>query len=429
MLTSHKRNPSYRIIFLFIKFILFCECIKQIYLVTAAEDKELSVRPNALAIPDFFVDTFGEIISNPIVESATRKRVTLVGGDLQTKISSSDVDKTLSLCDEVIYEVLRENTWIARDQFIYDIQTKSLQIVLASPEASYDLSSTGSYSIKHHQIVLSYKPMLEKDNYKMALLNELMSHLVAMSNKRCGVVTKDYQLMAVPFLKADGTIDAALKKEFEAAINLGLKRLEQVKLLWEKRKEKLSVAENNLLIKFLVAVKYYAPKTYHESLESLGGLGKFNKMIAEYFRKDGDYLEPGPNMYGTPFFRGKIAGDYFITHNTHNTGSAAGRLRGFLADFNHARVSMDSKDGPYAKLASHYKISEFATFITELPKPVLELFFPEFLSKIKGYVARCRPDVTTGVQNGKAVRDTFFKAPSVNAKQPVEKRISPKLGS
>jgi hypothetical protein len=425
MRTSHNRNPGYRIIFLFIKFIFFCEIIKQIYLVTAAEDKELSGGPNALAIPDFFVDTLDGIIFNPIIESATRKRVALIDANLRAKISSSEVDNTLSLCDEIIYEVLRENAWIARDQLIYDIHTKSLQIVLSSPESSYDLSSIGSYSIKHQQIVLSYKPGSVKDNYKMALLNELMSHLVVMSNKRCGIDTKEYELMAVPFLKKDGTVDPTLKKKFEGSINLGLKRLEQVKVLWEKRKEKLSISENNLLIQFLVAVKYYTPKTYYVSLDSFGGSSKFNKMVAEFFRKDGDYLEPGPNMHGTPFFRGKIAGNYFISHHTHNTRSATGRLRGFLIDFEQARISMDSKEGPYAKLASHFKISEFASFITELPKPILELFFSEFLSNMKWYLARCRPNVTTDVQNTKAARDTFFKPSTDNAKQPVDKRISP----
>ena len=425
MRTSRNSNRSYRILFSFIKFIFFSQMMRETYSVT--DDKASTSGSNAMAIPDFFADTLNGIIFNPIVEGVMRKTITAIDGNLKTRISSSDADQTLALCDDAIYEILSENSWIARDQFINDIHTRSLQIILAAPETSYDSSSMGSYSIKHRQIVISYKPGLVKDNYKMALLNELMSHLAVMSNKRCDIATNEYQLMSVPFLKKDGAVDLSLQKKFENTINLGVKRLEQVKVLLEKKTEKLSISEHNLLLQFLVAAKSYTPRTSYASLDSFGGRKKFNEMIAMFFHQDRGYLEPGPNMYGTPFFRGKIVGDYFISHQTHSTRSAVGKLRGFLADFEQSRTSMNVKEGPYAKLASHYKISEFASFIAELPKPLLKLFFPEFSANLKSYLARCREsNVATDVQSNKPARAAFFKPPA-HAKELLDERTTPRL--
>lgn len=425
MRTLHNANSNSKIISLLIKFVLFFEIIKQISATPSGNDQELVSSSTALAIPDFFVDIIGQAITNPIIENTAKAPIALMDARLESKMSANDINKALSLCDEAIHEVLKENCWIARDQFIHDIHTQSLKIILTAPEALHDSSSIGSYSIQHQQIVIAHAPGLVKEDYKRAFLNELMSHLVVMSHKRCGIVTKTDKLLGVPFLKKDGTIDPSLEKIFKKSIVVGVARVKQINALWEKRKEKLSAAENNSLIQFLAAAKHYTPKTFHISLADLGGSNGLQKKVAAgIYREAEGYLEPGPHFPpGIPFFRGKKQGDHIIYHHTHNTQSAHGRIQAFLGDFEQITKAMEANHGPYANLPPQHKLTEFATFIGELPKPLLELFFPEFLSATKEYVSRCRGSSNAGTM---AVSDALFKPPSHYAKQPRYEKTPPK---
>lgn len=427
--TSHKKTY----LNLLLSLILLAEMVRhQTAEATLTKNHDRTITS---AAPDFFVGSSGIVTTNPTIASISQLPITIIDAALAGKITSEEKINASSLCDEAIHDLLRENTWIPRGQLLDDIKNKRLKIFLSTPKASYSSSSIGSYDAQKQVIIVFYKQGLNKGDYKKAFLNELMSHLVTASHRRCGIAAQNINLLTMPFLKKDGTICEEQKKQLNEAIHTGINRVNSIKTLWERRKEMLSHEENHLLIQFLSAVKHYQPQTFQNLLSELGGeKGLKMEIDRKIYHRDGDVLEAGPNFpKGNPFFRGKIQGDRLIYHHTRNIHTVRGRIQAFLGDFTQIQTSIKSANSPYVHLGEDQRLSEIATFIAQFPMPILELFFQEFLWQTKPYLVQCsslalkNPPPAPVPTFMAANTSWFFKPPpGYTERLPQYKKIPPK---
>ena len=390
MIKSNDRRKYYSNYFNLLKFFIyscfFIEACSEIVRTNAKTEPEAkSVYPN------FFVNGKGVIFANPQLKGLFAQHITVLGKKLHSKLAAKESLRALFLCDTALYEIVSENSWMPQDQIIAEIKNRSIKFILTLPEFLSDPTSMGSYSIKEREIVLSYKQSYGKDHYKAVLLNELFSHLSVKSNQRCNITTTDYQLLSIPFLKKDGTIDFLLMNNFNASITLGLERIAKIKLLNKQRKTAVSSHDMDWLTQSFIAAKSYVPRLYYTSLDTkIDGKKMVSEIIGEYLILHKGYLEPGLTLSGiSSFFRGKIIGAYLVSHQTHNTQTCAGKLRALFADLNNSIVSLDKVEGPYQTRIFPHKLSELSSFIVELPKPVMELIFPEFLAILNSQLSKC----------------------------------------
>ncbi|MDF3055355.1 MAG: hypothetical protein K0Q74_1262 [Gammaproteobacteria bacterium] len=371
------------------------ETIKQQPIEAAVFNNQVTANLFDLAPPDFSVELSGAVISLPKLPSIKEKVFIKSDRSLESVPHKYGLE-AYALCNEALREVLNEHVWLPHGQILRDLEAGSLKIFLTAPSHEANTPLYAFYNIAEKTILIFYKPGLRKEDYKQLLLNELMSHLVVRTHERCRIKISGEQIMlrSLNFLKEDGSIDRTLKEKFERSIIEGIARINAIKALWAIRKEGLSPAENHLLIQFLAAAKHYTPLPVHTHLSDLGGIVGFRQMIkAGYFREQGGYFEPGPHYpEKTAFFRGHLQDDYFVVHYTSNMQSARGRIDGFLADFDQMQAAMNFVgDHPraYAKRGNDEKLHEMGTFIAQFPKPLLELFFPDFRAYIHWYSLRC----------------------------------------
>lgn len=385
--------PKYRKNISLFTLLFLLETIKQ--QTTAAATRDNLVAPNLfdLAPPDFSVAPSGDIVSEQKVPNIKENFFVNTAPQLQS-VSPKHALAAYRLCNEAMREILQEHTWLPHGQLLRDLEDGLLKIFLTAPEANTPINAF--YDIEKKTILITYRPDLQKEDYKQLLLNELMSHLVVRAHERCQIKIPGEPITSksLNFLKEDGSIDKILREKFERSVTEGVARISAIKALWERRKERLSPEENHLLIQFLAAVKHYTPFPVYYPLSEMGGLVGFHQRVkAGRLRERGGYFEPGPNFpIKTAVFRGRLQGDYFIMHHTSNMQSARGRVAGFLGDFDEIQASMNLVDDhprAYTKRGDDERLHEMGTFIAQFPKPLLALFFPDFHAYMHWYSLRC----------------------------------------
>ncbi len=358
-----------------------------------------------LVPPDFFVAPSGDVMSGPKAPGAEERRFLKIHHSLHSLLHEpqrtlkqlqdiKDITEALAFCSAAIVEVLNEHVWLPHTQVLRDLQDGSLRIMMVAPLPD-EVETFMGYTSAEGTISIFYYPGLRKEYYKTVLLNELMSYLVRRTHERCRIPGG-----SINFLKEDGSIDQTLREKFERSITEGVERIDTIKSLWARRKEKLSPEENHLLIQFLAAAKHYTPQAFPIRLSAIGGAGMFRKMVkaGRIYREEGDYIVPGPDFPAeNTFSRGRIQGDYFVTYYTSNMQSARGRIEGFLGDFDQIQKAMTQmNDHPlaYANREDDVKLHEMGTFVAQFPKPLLELLFPDFLTYMHWYSLRCSSGVS-----------------------------------
>ncbi|OAI50045.1 hypothetical protein AYO45_00250 [Gammaproteobacteria bacterium SCGC AG-212-F23] len=374
----------------FIIMILLLHEVQKIEAKQITENPEITAGLAKLQYPDFVVRPSGGITINPVPAEIIKHGVTILSSPLQESLTPEKAQEARQLCDEAIAEILSEDSWLPRAQLWQDIRDRSLKIVLGRARNE---ETMGGYSVDEETVYLDYKSHLAKNAYKKALFNELMSHLIVKAHKRCHIISPiSNKTMAIPFLKKDGTLDPQRKKQMQQAIETGSKYMSEIKALWQKRTTcSLSTEENHLLIQFLAAAKHYKPQTFCNDLSVFGGEKGIHYLIEKnVLQRDGDYLEPGPNYpIGQLTWHGKIQGNSICYHHTKNIHSAKGRIEALFNDFHQFQQAMQAKHGPYAEQDENHKLAEMATFIAQFPKPVLQMFFPDFFTYTTHYLSRC----------------------------------------
>lgn len=387
-----------------------------------AESQAIASPLKELKYADFITKLSGTSFINPSPQEIATQKVTALDSNLG---QSKAVMQALQLCDQALGEILSENSWLPRAQLLHDIQQRDLTIILQKAKHDGD-EYKAAYVAATETILMNYQPHLSKEMYKKSLLNELMSHLVAKAHRRCRIIPKNPNNMSVFFLRRDGTINPVLKNQLQLAIAKGIELINQMQKLWEKRKEKLSALENDRLIKFLIAVKRYHPSAFRFPAalhKEAGGLDHLIK--TGFYQQKGVYLETGPaSPASMPYSFGRLEGDYYIFHHTNNIHSSKGKIQAFFIDFQQMQKSMHSPRGPYVHVDENNRLTEMATFIAEFPKPILELFFPDFFTYTEKYLSRCSLLATKNSSRRQAKQPQYEKIPD----KPKANKDRPRMG-
>ena len=188
-------------------------------------------------IPDFFASQTGEIRLNPLIHEQIHSQNIQIDGRLYAATPKSELMQAQKMCEQALSDLLTDVTWLPKGQLIADLKAQRLSIALIPWQAAHSMSSTGLYSVLKGELGVVYHPDASVAYYKSALQNELISHLVAASNKRCGISTQNNREMSFPFLKKDGKIDRELKKYTKDSIDEGLNRIKYIQQLWDKEKK------------------------------------------------------------------------------------------------------------------------------------------------------------------------------------------------
>lgn len=372
---------------------LFIIIFQQVNATKPVSGRQLVLPP---LIPDFFANDTELLIRNPIISSELSIQHILVDDIIYKIASAEEISKTRALCEIAISAILEENSWLPRGQLIMDLRNRNLIIVLIPESLAVDEASNGLYSTVDGQLGIVYKSWATLAHYKMVLLNELVTHLVVATHRRCGIEigAKNSAESGMPFLTKKGFVDSNLQKQLEESINLGIKKIQQIKqLLQERKKIQLTAKNQKLLQSFFAAIKHYEPKVFYLPLAELGGKKGFKHAVKTgVLSHTAGYVEPGPKYPSNkPFFYGYIKNDFIVHKHTRNSHSLKGKIKGFFGDYEQVFSMMraPTSSSPYAGLNDQIKLAELASFISELPLRLLNVVFPEFKTYQTEYLLRC----------------------------------------
>jgi len=393
-------------IVIFLLHLLLLSKIVESATIEASDEKDTIMPLFTPLLSDYFVSEQGITFANSFLTEIQDHFPVHIDPALVSSVAHSDIEQARLLCQSAIRDVLSEHSWVTRGQLVNDLKSGQLTVILITPDSAHDAMSVGIYSQKSGHLGIVYKPDLLKSDYEKAFLNELMSHLIIARDKRCHQII-DPEFAGLPFINKEGKIDTHLKKTLAFSLKAGMRSVKKMKASWQKRDK------NSLL--FLSAVKHYTPQTSIEPLQYFGGEAQLREALRMgIFKQHGDKLEPGPAYpKNAHSFHAKRKGNYFISYRTNNTQSLRGRITGFFADVERYPIELYQPDGPYHSMSEDRKLAEYATFVAQLPIPLLNLFFKDFSQYIGNYLQYCD---TTNVQSKQNRERLFSKSQTMPQK-------------
>jgi hypothetical protein len=247
-----------------------------------------------------------------------------------------------------------------------------------SPEVPH-----GMYAPGLRKIFILQDPDLPPELLKQVMRNEFYHAYIHLVNlHKFQKLPTNILDQTMPFMNIDGTIDRNAASRLEDATNKGLKRLHEFKKLLA---QSSPMASNKLLERYMSAIKDYQPSIFQLQLPP------HRDIRADYLikRDDGTYII-GDNT-GFAFKLVEYKDHLSLFYTFAESESPKHKASAFVMSVLEGMYNIDNNYEGH----SYTKLTEKASSLYELPKSVLQVFFPEWLAYHDNYCS------TLGATNSK----------------------------